>query len=169
MNIFALHPDPIIAASYHCDQHLGKMILETAQMLCSVAHIKMPGPWIPYKPTHVNHPCTKWLMEHYTHIAWTIRLAQELEFERIERVEHASTEVIKLCAANLLPGIPVKEFPAPTSFIFCGPGHIGYRSSLDIHQKYQAYYREKHAAWLDTRRPMTYKNRPIPPFMVDLL
>ena len=33
MNIFHLHKDPKICAEYHCDKHVVKMILETAQML----------------------------------------------------------------------------------------------------------------------------------------
>ena len=33
MNIFHLHKDPKICAKYHCDKHVVKMILETAQML----------------------------------------------------------------------------------------------------------------------------------------
>ena len=35
MNIFLLDKDPKIAAQYHCDKHVVKMILESAQMLCS--------------------------------------------------------------------------------------------------------------------------------------
>ena len=37
MNIFYLDRDPGIAAAMHCDKHVVKMILETAQML-STAH-----------------------------------------------------------------------------------------------------------------------------------
>ena len=35
MNIFILNEDPEIAAQELCDKHVVKMILETAQMLCS--------------------------------------------------------------------------------------------------------------------------------------
>jgi hypothetical protein len=37
MNIFVLDKNPKIAAVMHCDKHVPKMILETAQML-STAH-----------------------------------------------------------------------------------------------------------------------------------
>lgn len=53
MNIFALHQDPQIAAQMHCDKHVVKMILESAHMLSTICG---EG----YKPTHQNHPCTKW-------------------------------------------------------------------------------------------------------------
>lgn len=35
MNIFVLHWLPQIAALYHCDKHVVKMILEYAQILCN--------------------------------------------------------------------------------------------------------------------------------------
>ena len=33
MNLFRLHDDPKTAATMHCDKHIPKMVLETAQML----------------------------------------------------------------------------------------------------------------------------------------
>ena len=38
MNIFILHSDANIAAQMASDRHSVKMILESAQMLCTVAH-----------------------------------------------------------------------------------------------------------------------------------
>ena len=35
MNIFVLDRDPEVAARYHCDKHVCKMILEAGQMLCT--------------------------------------------------------------------------------------------------------------------------------------
>ena len=37
MNIFILDSNLERNAEYHCDQHVNKMILEAAQMLCTVA------------------------------------------------------------------------------------------------------------------------------------
>ena len=36
MNIFYVDQDPVKAAQMMCDKHIIKMILESAQMLCSV-------------------------------------------------------------------------------------------------------------------------------------
>ena len=33
MNIFYLHPDPVICAQQHADKHLIKMVLEYSQLL----------------------------------------------------------------------------------------------------------------------------------------
>jgi Pyrimidine dimer DNA glycosylase len=59
VNIFFLHPDPILAATQQCDKHVVKMCLETAQMLSTVACL-YPHKREVYKPTHQNHPCTVW-------------------------------------------------------------------------------------------------------------
>ena len=170
MNIFVLDTDPAIAASYHCDQHLHKMILESAQMACAVLKYKYPAWAAPYKETHANHPCTLWLKKSPINLAWMFRLAYELNHIRmkVKNVgEHSSVEVLRHCEAFLLPDKFPQDYPDPTEFVFAGPPSIEIRN-LTIPQKYQMYYRQKHKAWLDTRAPMSYKNRPIPPFLQDL-
>ena len=42
MNIFYLDENPWVNAEMHCDKHCVKMILETAQMLCT-AHRSLDG------------------------------------------------------------------------------------------------------------------------------
>ena len=39
MNIFFLDENPTLSAKYHADKHVFKMILETAQLLCSDHHV----------------------------------------------------------------------------------------------------------------------------------
>ena len=40
MNIFYLDKDPKKAAEYSCDKHVVKMILESAQMLCTAHRVQ---------------------------------------------------------------------------------------------------------------------------------
>ena len=40
MNIFYLDKDPVKAAKYSCDKHVVKMILESAQMLCTAHRVQ---------------------------------------------------------------------------------------------------------------------------------
>ena len=40
MNIFYVDKDPKIAAKMMCDKHIIKMILESAQMLCTAKRVK---------------------------------------------------------------------------------------------------------------------------------
>ena len=37
MNIFILDRDPVLAAQYQCDKHVVKMVLETAQIMSTIA------------------------------------------------------------------------------------------------------------------------------------
>ena len=63
MNIFFLHHDPAKAASYVYDKHKVKMILESAQMLCTAHHCYGSAEQranVPYKQAHLNHPSTIW-------------------------------------------------------------------------------------------------------------
>jgi hypothetical protein len=64
MNIFYLDEDPAVAAGMMCDKHVVKMILESAQMLCT-AHRILDGDQYAnearlYKKGFVDHPSTVW-------------------------------------------------------------------------------------------------------------
>ncbi len=96
MNIFVLDRDIKRCARFHCDQHVSKMILESAQMMCTALNKK--GFVMPYKPTHSQHPCVLWVEESYSNFLWLKELAMELNEEfryRYDRQrDHASIEVI---------------------------------------------------------------------------
>ena len=91
MNIFYLDRDPELAAQYHCDKHVVKMILESAQLL-STAHRVLDGVavqgksrtgrnvkrWslsnefdsVYYSASHVNHPSAVWVRTSPYHYNW---------------------------------------------------------------------------------------------------
>jgi hypothetical protein len=100
MNVFILDTDPKLAAQYHCDKHVVKMILEYSQLLCTTHHILVPdqSDLIPYKMTHKNHPCAVWARQSKNNY-WFIReLARHLNKEYMYRygktVGHKSWQVI---------------------------------------------------------------------------
>lgn len=74
MNIFYLHHSAPLAARMHCDIHVVKMILETAQMLCTVHHLHGNGEAVPYKPTHQHHPSVKWAADSKAQYDWLQQL-----------------------------------------------------------------------------------------------
>ena len=81
MNIFFLDLNQRKCAKWHVDKHVIKMILESVQLLCSAHHIfpnknNLYSP--PYKLTHKNHPCSKWVRESLSNYKWLIKLAKEL-------------------------------------------------------------------------------------------
>jgi len=70
MNIFYLHRNPYKAATYFYDKHKVKMILESAQMLCTAHHVYGNGDNVPYKKAHVNHPSTIWARTSKSNYYW---------------------------------------------------------------------------------------------------
>jgi hypothetical protein len=76
MNIFYLDKSPYTCARYHCDKHVVKMILETAQLLCG-AHWATGGT-AQYKPTHLNHPCAIWVRKSLSNYKWLCELGFNL-------------------------------------------------------------------------------------------
>ncbi len=173
MNIFTLSPSysPQESARMHCDQHLHKMILESAQMLstaCSKWGYKMP-----YKPSYEKHPCTIWVSKFTFNAYWLVQLATELEVIRqeLDHPFHASSHVIKLAKDILEEDFPnsITVPPSPHLFPFAGPAHLSLNQTLSVPQKYQRYYQLKARAWLDKGLQMSYKDRPIPSFMQEII
>ena len=83
MNIFHLHEEPKICAEYHCDKHVVKMILETAQML-STAYRKefifssTESAGELYKPAFPKHPMTIWVGDSGANFFWSVQLLDQL-------------------------------------------------------------------------------------------
>jgi hypothetical protein len=74
MNIFVLDADPLVAAKYHNDRHVVKMILESAQLL-STAHHVLDGQAARrvrgiLRPSHQSHPCARWARSNSGSYQW---------------------------------------------------------------------------------------------------
>jgi hypothetical protein len=173
MNIFTLSPSysPQESARMHCDQHLHKMILESAQMLSTAFHMRgFKSSWI-YKPSYPKHPCTLWVSSSNHHILWLCELAEELENIRQELGHpfHSSSDVIKYTKEYIQEDFPMASSHLAETFPFAGPAHLSLNQTLSVPEKYQRYYKYKHAAWLDKGLKMSYKDRPIPSFMQEII
>lgn len=114
MNIFYLHVDPERAAMAQCDQHVVKMTLETAQMICAIAY-DYPIQDVPYKSTHYHHPCTVWAGWSRNHLAWLIRHGEALGKEYTYRYgrTHKSQAVITKVGRAILPYMPDLPWEQP--------------------------------------------------------
>lgn len=95
MNIFYLDTSPVLAAQYHADKHIGKMMIEGAQLLFTSYHV-MTGMDTPWKPTHRNHPCTLWLMESQWNHDWLAMLVGFLQVEWTYRWGRGSHKAAKM-------------------------------------------------------------------------
>lgn len=97
MNIFYLSPIPMIAARWHCDKHVCKMIIESAQMLSTAHHEH--GTWLEgmYKPTHKNHPSNVWTRASRQHYMYVQELAVALchEFRKRYGKSHKTESLLR--------------------------------------------------------------------------
>ena len=98
MNIFVVDSDPKTSAQQLCDKHVVKMILESAQMLCS----PFPKGDAPYKRAYYNHPCTLWARESQRNYEWLVDHAYAMcqEYTRRYGKVHKSLAVIEWCGKN---------------------------------------------------------------------
>ena len=74
------------------------MILETAQMMCTV--VASYGHETPYRPTHKKHPCTLWAGQSRANWNWLIDHGMAMSEEYTKRYGrvHKSQSVIEWCA-----------------------------------------------------------------------
>lgn len=158
MNIFALSSSPRSSAQMMCDKHVVKMILESAQICCTVhwKHRRLGVDYdIPYKPTHANHPCTLWAAKSISNYTWLVNHARalndEYKFRYNRSVDHKSWTVIQSLPSPNIPLIPL------TPFAQAMPDK--YKNPSDPHAAYMTYYiNEKHDI-------LKYTNREVPAFI----
>lgn len=149
MNIFYLDEDIATCAQYHCDKHVVKMILESAQILCSVLWMNsIPAP---YRLTHQHHPCVIWANESLSNWYWIKALAAALNDEYRYRFNHhqnhRSYDVILSLPMPPIPDRGLTERPQALPDEF---------KATDPLQAYRAYYRcrKAHLAkWTNRSRP----------------
>lgn len=163
MNIFALDADPKTCAQYHVDKHVGKMLLECAQMLyttlraighdISGAPLTLSG-GVGYKSTHSQHPCTRWVQGSVQNYKWLCCLGVWLASEfkhRYNKVHNTQIHIIWLYRQKPeLPDVPM------TMFAMAMPDE--YKTDNPI-QSYRMYYMH------EKRGLIKYTNRAYPPWM----
>ena len=157
MNIFYLHKDPVEAAKLQYNKHVVKMILESAQMLCTAHHeIMGDDANVPYKRAHVNHPSTIWARRSAQNYVWLydhfVALAQE--YKKRYGKDHLSYTKCEPYLRYLPGGLPYTGFTQPPQAM---PDEYKDECSL---QAYWNYYinDKKHIANLNKEK--LYEERP---------
>lgn len=149
MNIFLLSWDVKKCAEYHCDKHVVKMILESAQLLCS-PHWVLGGE-APYKLAHKNHPCSIWVRNSLSNYKYLCSLGLALCDEYTYRYgkRHKSQDIIEWCMGNL-PNIEDKGVTAPALAM---PDQYKEKDPINSYRNYYIGDKSSFAHW---------KNRKIP-------
>jgi len=182
MNIFILDEDPKKAAEYHCDKHVVKMILESAQMISS-AHwlhllsangkslkdfrrVRDAKQWLltntdkslhpPYSLTHVHHPCTIWVSSTKENYDWHYQLLFYLceEYTRRYKKIHKTAYHLKWFKKNYPLGMTSDKLE---DFAICMDDN--YKINNDPVRSYRQYYikdKSRFAKWKYTVEPSWY-------------
>jgi hypothetical protein len=139
MNIFALDADPALAAQYHSNIHVIKMILETAQLLCTAHHCSGAQYPVPYKKTHQNHPSAIWCRANVSNYKWLASLGKALCKEYTYRFGkiHKTEAVIDWAITNI-PNIPDGEL---TVFAQAMPDECKGQDPVEAYRKYYAMHK----------------------------
>lgn len=163
MNLFVLSLCPQTAARLHCDKHVVKMILETAQLLYCAHHVTGTRdlPEGAYKKTHANHPCALWVRECRANYLWAadlgLALCAEYQYRYGEHKTH-KTERHLLWLKTHVPDLP--EGPQ-TPFRQAMPDEY---KRPDAVQAYQTFYLESK---MKARGIVAYTRRERPEFLAE--
>ena len=152
MNIFFLDENPTLSAQYHVDKHVVKMILETAQLLCSVHHVtEQVTEQVPYKLSHKNHPCAVWARQSLSNYLYLCALGLELGKEYTHRYgkRHKSIDVINWCIINK-PNIPDIGFTTPAMAM---PDEFKVDSVVESYRNYYMGAKISLASWKNREKP----------------
>ena len=155
MNIFYLDECPKKAAQVQYNKHVVKMILESAQMLCTAHHHYGNGDNVPYKKAHYNHPSTIWVRQNSIHYDWLYDHMIALGDEYTKRYGKTHLSITK-CKdlVYLPPGIPTVMFNQPPQ---CMPDK--YKDKCSIQAYWNYYIGEKHVV-ANPKTEKLYERRP---------
>lgn len=176
MNIFYLSHYTNIAAQWHCDAHVRKMVIEYPQLLSTAHRVldgemyygltknnrkikrwKMEDPKMEeglMKASHVNHPSAIWTRASYNNYRWLFNLWTDLLKEYTYRYgkHHACEGYIELLE-NTPKNIPSEYFTQPTPAM---PDDVKDDCSLVAYRNYYIKYKQHLASWKDRGRPQWY-------------
>lgn len=151
MNIFALDLNTPFAARAHCDKHVVKMIVETAQLMSTAINVTNGNIHMGfYKTTHVNHPCAIWARETSGNYYWLAMLGLNLCAEYTHRYykTHASQKVIR----------SLMKYEGPPQgmlqpFIYCGPEEYNQGDPIEAYREYYRQDKRAMAVWTNREQP----------------
>jgi hypothetical protein len=178
MNIFYLSSDPKQAAQYHLDKHVVKMIIESAQLLCT-AHRILDGTETVvekvtktgkiqkvkrhifldvqkeitlYNCSHVHHPCAVWVRMSINNYMWLyelfVALCDEYTF-RYGKI-HKTDLLLREPLKNAPNNIPHLPFTAPAQAM---PEQYKNADPITAYRSYYMGAKAGFASWKKRSRP----------------
>lgn len=134
------------------------MILEHAQLMCTAHHLhpnRDEEYTIPYKATHVNHPCAKWVRESKQNYQWLYTLTHELNEEYKFRYNKNTSHKSWLAIENLpYPNIPDVGM---TPFALAMPDECKTNDAVESYRNYYNTHKQHLLNWKQRETPSWIK------------
>lgn len=178
MNIFYLDQSATVAAQYHVDKHVVKMILESAQLLCT-AHRILDGIHTKidkttksgkvrnvvrysldnklydatlYNTTHTNHPCAIWCRDNINNYMWLYELFVKLSEEYTYRYnkQHKTYYMLNDLLKTAPINISNESFTQPAQAM---PEKYRCSDSIQAYRQYYINDKRSFAKWTKRNMP----------------
>jgi len=167
MQIYYTDNDPAKCAANLPDALTNKILVEVAQILCTVCH--KHGIDAPYKPTHENHPFVKWANKSVHNWNWLWRYARCLnqEWQTAYNKSHGHNSWSVVYFLDPPPELSGKPFSKPPVIMLANTKAW---ELLLTEEQYQKYLNWKVNNWKregKNKRLYSWTNRPMPTF-IDL-
>ena len=160
MNIFATYNSPQKSAIALDDKRVVKMVLESMQMLSTAIHFY--GGESPYKPNHINHPCTIWARTNKENYQWLLEhficLFKEYTYRYGKNHKCESYYGILKSGKKYIPDGKL------TPFADCAALSKEYNFITNIHDRYRKCMINK---WVNDIRKPEWKKRKKPNWFND--
>jgi len=155
MNIFSTYNSPEKSAIALDNKRVVKMVLESAQMLSTAIYFYKGK--APYKPNHINHPCTIWVRNNKQNYQWLfehyVYLFQEYTYRY--KKNHKCAELYKI----LKDGVKYVPDGKLTTFADCCALPEKYNFIKNITDRYRQCMTNK---WINDKRKPEWTGRKKP-------
>ena len=160
MNIFYLDEDPEVAAILQYNKHVVKMILESAQMLCTAHHCygdREQKENVPYKQAHLNHPSTIWARRSRATYMWLYEHMLALGHEYTHRYGKVHKSITKCKDFLSIAPQEINKYASFTQPPQAMPDE--YKAECSIEAYWNYYIGEKHVV-ANLKTEKLYERRP---------
>lgn len=151
VNIFAVNECPVKSARDLCDQHIVKMPLESAQMVCT--NLALLGLKHQYKPCFQNHPCTIWARQSSENLSWLLShglalcYTYTIRFGKMHKCQSVLQSASKTLHNAFLEGLVSFPTKGLTKFAQAMPDQFKCEDSVTAYRNYYKGAKLAFARW----------------------
>lgn len=145
MNIFVVQQDPHKAARDLCNKHICKMVIESAQLLSNVLYLQGNNACVPYRPTHLTHPCTAWVAASAANAGWLY--VHALALAREYTVRYGNIHKTLSALQTIERALTVDDWWNHTPFVQAMPEQYKRDNAVTAYRAYYVGEKMRFARW----------------------